>query len=221
MRNAIEPLILAMGGGTGSGKTALAEGLRQRHARLGVAVVDQDSYYLDRSHLTEEERSSLNFDEPAAFDHDLLLAHLERLSRGEAVEKPRYSFTTHTRTEEFDRTQPAPLVILEGLLALWDERVRSLAGLKVYVDAEADLRLVRRLRRDIQERGRTVESVLTQYLMSVRPMHRLHVEPTKAYANLVLDTTEAALKDSLLKIDLALAEACPEFREFLSFIDRR
>lgn len=185
-----------------------------------MTLIDQDSYYRDRSHLSREERSRLNFDEPGAFDYNLLVQHLERLRGGEPVEKPRYSFTARTRTGEFDRVEPAPLIVLEGLLALWDSRIRKLAGLKIYVDADADVRMTRRLRRDVGERGRTVESVVTQYLETVRPMHRLHVEPTKAYADLVLDTTDSSLEDSMTKIDRALAETFPSLREAVGLNDR-
>ncbi len=214
------PFLVAIGGGTGSGKTTVAKGLAGRHSRIGVTLIDQDSYYRDRSHLSREERSRLNFDEPGAFDYNLLVQHLERLRGGEPVEKPRYSFTARTRTGEFDRVEPAPLIVLEGLLALWDSRIRKLAGLKIYVDADADVRMTRRLRRDVGERGRTVESVVTQYLETVRPMHRLHVEPTKAYADLVLDTTDSSLEDSMTKIDRALAETFPSLREAVGLNDR-
>ena len=205
--NLLAPFIIAIGGGTGSGKTTLAQGLAERHAELGVAVVEQDCYYKDRSHLSEEARSLINYDEPSALDHDLLFQHFDQLAKGLAVEKPRYCFASHTRSAEVDQVPPTPIIILEGLFALWDARLRALTGLKIYVDADADLRLIRRLRRDVVERGRTVESVTVQYLSSVRPMHRLHIEPTKAHADLVLDTTAESLEDCLNALDRALAQA--------------
>ncbi|MGA3168984.1 MAG: uridine kinase [Terriglobia bacterium] len=201
--------LIAVGGGTGSGKTTIVRGFAERYASLGVVALDQDSYYFDLSHLPAPEREEINFDDPRALDHDLICEHLEQLGRGEAIEKPRYSFATHTRTGEFDRVDPAPLVLLEGLFALWDPRVRTLAGLRVFVDGDTDVRFIRRLRRDVGERGRTWQSVVTQYLATVRVMHHLHVEPTKAFANLLLDTTQAALEDSLKRIDQALAEVSP------------
>lgn len=213
MSSPLSPFLIAMGGGTGSGKTTLAKRLVERYAQLGVALVDQDSYYFDRSHLSDPERARANFDEPAALDHDLLFEHLQWLLRGEAIEKPRYSFATHTRPGEFDRVASAPLIVLEGLFALWDSRVRALAGLKIYVDAAADLRFIRRLRRDVEERGRTWQLVVEQYEHTVRPMHQQHIEPTKAFADLVLDTTDEPLEESVRKVCRNLYAVCPALKE--------
>lgn len=180
------PVVVGIGGGTGAGKTRLARILCERYADVGVSILDMDSYYLDRRHLPEEARRAVNYDEPAAIDHDLLGRHLAELVRGRAVEKPRYCFATHTRSPEVEVVTPATLVVLEGIFALWEPRVRALLALKVFLDADPDVRFIQRLRRDIVERGRSVESVVTQYLHSVRPMHRLHVEPTRTYADLAL-----------------------------------
>jgi uridine kinase len=138
----------------------------------------------------------LNYDEPSAIDHNLILCHLEKLLRGEAVEKPYYDFHSHTRSSGFQLIQPASLIIMEGLYAFWDARVASLMGLKVYVDAEQDVRFIRRLRRDVVDRGRSTESTITQYFETVRPMQRLHIEPTKLLADLVVDTSESFAKPS-------------------------
>lgn len=132
------------------------------------------------------ERQRINYDEPEAFEHDLLLLHLQRLASGEPVERPVYCFATHTRSREVQLLHPTAMILLEGLFALWDPRIRSLMDLRIYVEADADLRFIRRVRRDVLERGRTMESVIDQYLGSVRPMHLLYIEPTRAYADLVV-----------------------------------
>jgi uridine kinase len=181
------PILIGIAGGTGSGKTTLASHLLRSFAREGACLLEQDSYYLDRSHLSPGERAGLNFDEPAAIEHDLLLVHIKTLLSGKAIEKPIYSFKTHTRTGEVQAVPPARVILLEGLFALWDPRARSLMDLKIYVDAAVDLRCLRRARRDVCERGRTIESFIDQYLVTVRAMHQQHIEPTKAYADLILE----------------------------------
>ena len=153
--------------------------------RLGGVVLDLDSYYVDRSALPPEERSRLNYDEPAAIDAALLVEHLTRLGRGEPVPKPVYAFPTHERIGA-ETVSPAPVVIVEGLFTLWWEALRSRLNVKVFVDASADLRLIRRVRRDVTERARTVDQVLHQYLTTVRPMHERYVEPTRVHADLVV-----------------------------------
>jgi uridine kinase len=199
------PLIIGIGGGTGSGKTTLARNLFERYAELRVSLLDLDSYYFDRSHQSPEERALVNYDEPSAIDYDLLLHHVERLASGQNIEKPRYLFATHTRSGEFDVIKSTPLIIVEGILALWDPRICSLMGLKIYVDADADLRLIRRLQRDLRERGRTPECVIVQYLQTVRPMHRKYVEPTKSNADLVVDTSSGSYPGLIEAVDGALA----------------
>ena len=196
-------LVIGLAGGTGSGKTTLAHSLA---ACQGGCVIQLDSYYLDRSALLPEERAVLNYDEPAAIEIGLLLDHLGRLAAGQPVRKPRYSFQSHCRVGE-EVVSPASLILVDGLFSLWWEELRGLLDVKVYVDAPADLRLARRIRRDVTERGRQVESVLAQYLTTVRPMHERYVEPTKAHADLVVvndgtlsdcvDQVEAAVRDCL------------------------
>ncbi len=198
---------VGIAGGTGSGKTTLARGLAERFAPSGAVLVDQDSYYRDRRHLALEERAQLNYDEPAAVDFARLALDLERLARGEAISKPRYSFVEHAPTDEFDRIEPAPLVIVEGLFPYWDERVRERTGLTVFLDAAEDVRLARRLERDLKERGRSETSVREQFEKTVRPMHRLYVEPMKTFASLVLDTTATPLEMSLQETFSALDHA--------------
>lgn len=203
-----KPLIIGIGGGTGAGKTTLAQRLTLLYPDLGTVILDQDSYYRDQSHLRFEQRVLTNYDEPAALDIDLLVRHMELLAAGKPIQKPCYCFVTHTRTAEVKEIHPAQLVILEGLMALWDERLRALMGLKIFVDADADVRLMRRLLRDVQERGRTLESTVAQYRDSIRPMHRRYVDPTKAFADLVVDTTQLALEDWLEPIDRILVNLC-------------
>ena len=174
--------LIGVAGGTGAGKSTIVRGLV---GRFGGCVIDLDSYYVDRSALPPEERSRLNYDEPAAIDAALLAEHLARLTRGEPVPKPVYSFESHARVG-VRPVSPARLVIVEGLFTLWWEAVRSLLDVKVFVDASPDLRLIRRIRRDVTERGRTVDQVLQQYLGTVRPMHERYVEPTRAHADLVV-----------------------------------
>ena len=205
MRDSPRPLIIGIGGGTGSGKTTVARVLCERCAPLGVSLLDLDSYYHDRSHLSIEERACVNYDEPHAIDHDLLFIHLNQLLSGRGIQKPRYLFSTHTRSREVDVVRPTPITVVEGLLALWEPRICSLMGLKIYVDANPDLRFIRRLQRDLVERGRTVESVVAQYLQTVRPMHYRYVEPTRMNADLVVDTSSGSHTGLIEAVDRALA----------------
>jgi uridine kinase len=175
-------LVIGVAGGTGAGKSAIVRALVDR---VGGRVIDLDSYYLDRSGLTPAERDRVNYDEPAAIDVALLADHLGRLTRGEPVDKPVYSFATHTRSG-VEPIAPTRLVIVEGLFTLWWPSLRSLLDLKVFVDSPPDLRLIRRIRRDMTERGRTLEHVLQQHLATVHPMHERYVEPTRAYADVVV-----------------------------------
>jgi uridine kinase len=180
------PVIVGIAGGSGAGKTRLARLIGERFTALGVSLIDMDSYYRDRAHLSEAERRRVNYDEPSAIDHELLGRHLDQLSRGQAIPKPRYDFATHTRTAEHETVAPAALIIVEGIFALWEPRVREHFAVKVFVETESDLRLLRRLNRDVLERGRTVESVIEQYVEYVRPMHHAYVEPTRAHADFIL-----------------------------------
>ena len=183
--NGPRPLIIAVVGGTGSGKTTVARAI---HAALGVdaAFIDQDAYYRDLAHLELAERMQVNFDHPDAFDTELMASHLEALGRGESIEKPTYDFARHTRAERSERVEPKPVIVVEGILLLADARLRRLFDIKIFVDVADDIRFIRRLRRDMRDRGRTLEMVVDQYLRTVRPMHLEFVEPSKRYADVIL-----------------------------------
>lgn len=181
-----QPLIIGLAGGTGSGKTSVTRAVLNALPPESVAVLEHDSYYKDQSHLNPQERLKTNYDHPFAFDTPLLIQHLRALQRGQTINKPVYSFVEHTRLSETQLVHSRPVVILEGILILEDERIRDLLDIKVYVDTDADVRIIRRIIRDIRERGRTLESVVEQYLGVVRPMHLQFVEPTKRYADIII-----------------------------------
>ena len=180
------PLIIGMAGGSGSGKTTIAEAIVEEVGAQLVELVQHDAYYRDLSHLSFEERIKVNFDHPDSLETELLIAHLQALRAGQAIERPVYDFAKHTRSSETVRVDPEAVVIVEGILVLAEPELRDLMDLRVYVDTDADLRLMRRLRRDIVERGRTVDSVLDQYLSTVRPMHLQFVETSKRYADIIV-----------------------------------
>jgi uridine kinase len=179
-------LIIGVAGGTGSGKTTVAERVKESIAHGDVVLLHHDSYYLDRSHLPLREREALNYDHPSAFENRLLLEHLRALRRGEAVEVPIYDFRTHTRSPKTERIESARIVLLEGILVLEDSQVREMMDIRLFIDTDADIRFIRRLRRDVEERGRTPESVIKQYLEVVRPMHLQFVESSKRHAHVVI-----------------------------------
>ncbi len=179
-------LIIGVAGGTGSGKTTIARKLKESYPPHCVQVIAQDSYYKDQSDIPFEERHKTNYDHPSAYDNDLLVAHLDALRRGETIEQPMYSFITHTRVSETKLVKPARILVLEGILALEDERLRERMDVKIFVQTDADVRFIRRLKRDILERGRALNDVIEQYLKVVRPMHMLYTEPTKRYADIII-----------------------------------
>mgnify|MGYP000912408140 FL=1 len=182
----VRPLLIGIAGGTGSGKTSVTRAILDSLPPDSVAVLEHDSYYKDQTHLSFEERLRTNYDHPFAFDTPLLIEHLEQLERGQSIEKPQYSFVQHIRLAETMTVPSRPVVILEGILILEDQRIRDLLDIKVYVDTDADVRIIRRIVRDLKERGRTLESVVDQYLTVVRPMHMQFVEPTKRYADIII-----------------------------------
>ncbi|MFC5604012.1 uridine kinase [Sporosarcina koreensis] len=181
-----KPLVIGIAGGSGSGKTSVTNRIYEVFKEHSVVVIEQDFYYKDQSHLEFEERLLTNYDHPLAFDTDLLIEHIGRLLNREPIEKPVYDYALHTRSEQIIPIEPKDVIILEGILVLEDERLRDLMDIKLFVDTDADLRIIRRLMRDINERGRTIESVIEQYLSVVRPMHNQFIEPTKRYADIII-----------------------------------
>lgn len=182
----MRPLTIGIAGGTGSGKSTVARKVAQALPHASVAFLEMDAYYRDFRHLTAEERQHVNWDHPDAFDLAYLIAHIEALLRGERVEMPIYDFALHGRSAHTRPIAPADVVVIDGILLLTDPTLRSLFDIKVFVDADADIRLVRRIRRDTAVRGRTLESVLDQYLTTVQPMHLQFVEPSKRYADVIV-----------------------------------
>ncbi len=179
-------LIIGIAGGTGSGKTTVVKKIVEKLPVGEVVVLPQDSYYKDSSHIPVEERQNINFDHPDAFDWDLLSQHIAMLKAGKSIEQPTYSYLTCTRQAETIHVEPRNVIIVEGILALCDETLRSLMDLKVFVDADSDERLIRVIKRDIVERGRTTEAVMSRYTRVLKPMHLQFIEPCKRYADLIV-----------------------------------
>jgi uridine kinase len=182
----MKPFLIGIAGGTGSGKTTVARRIYQSLHLDSAVFLDHDSYYRDLGHLPREERKKLNFDHPDSLDNDLLVEHLGRLIEGEPIDKPTYDFAANTRAPSITRVLPRKVILVEGILLFADPRLRDLFDLKIFVDTDADVRFIRRLQRDLEVRGRTVESVIEQYLSTVRPMHFEFVEPSKRYADVIL-----------------------------------
>lgn len=181
-----QPLFLGVAGGSGSGKSTIVERIVAGLAPHPVTLIRHDAYYRDSSELSAEERGQLNFDHPDSLETDLLLSHLDRLRDGESVEIPIYDFTTHSRTERTRTAAPTPVVIIDGILVLAHQGIRDRLDIKIFVDTDADIRFIRRLGRDLEERGRTLESVVRQYAATVRPMHLEFVEPSKRHADVIV-----------------------------------
>jgi len=182
----VRPVIIGVAGGTGSGKTTVAHKILERVGTENISYIPHDAYYKDLSHLPREERRKVNFDHPDSLESELMIEHLKQLRGEKAVEIPVYDFTHHIRTDETREVVPAPVVLVEGILIFAEPALRELFDVKLFVDTDADIRFIRRLRRDVQERGRTFESVIDQYLRTVRPMHMEFVEPSKRYADVII-----------------------------------
>lgn len=180
------PVIIGVAGGTGSGKTTVVREMVRAVGQEHVAVIEHDSYYRDRSELALEDRALLNYDHPDALETDLLISHLEELRAGRQVEVPSYDFSQHARVEATRTVLPARVVLVDGILIFVNARLRELMDVKVFVDTDSDLRFIRRLERDLKERGRTMDSVVDQYITTVKPMHEEFVEPSKRFADLII-----------------------------------
>lgn len=195
------PYLIGVAGGSNSGKTTIAERLAELIGSEHLSLIRLDSYYISRSDQPIEERAAANYDHPDAFDWELLNDHLAALTAGGTVDVPVYDYTIHDRSDRVDAVTAARVIVVEGILVLWEPRLRERFDLKIFVDTPADLRIIRRLRRDVAERGRTPESILDQYLTTVRPSHELFIEPSKRYADVIVP--EGGLNRPALEVLLA------------------
>ncbi|MBS4535361.1 uridine kinase [Clostridium sp. D2Q-14] len=179
-------VLIGITGGTGSGKSTVAQAIFNSLPQENILIIEQDSYYKDQSHLEFQERTKTNYDHPLAFDNDLFINHLKKLANKESVQKPIYDFEKHNRKEKTIEVKSKDIIIVEGIMILEDKRIRDLLDIKIFVDTDSDVRIIRRILRDIRDRGRTLESVIEQYLSTVRPAHLQFIEPTKRYADIII-----------------------------------
>ncbi len=208
----MRPIIIGVAGGTGSGKTTVVQSLVEGLSSEDVTVIQHDSYYRDRSHLPPPERASINYDHPDALETSLLVEHVGQLLHSQPIDMPIYDFTTHTRRQETRQVQPSKVMIVEGILIFGDPALRDLMDLRIFVETDDDVRFIRRLERDIAERGRTMRSVIDQYLGTVKPMHLQFVEPSKRYADLIIPEggfNRVAVDVVLTKIKSLIAGTSP------------
>lgn len=202
-----KPLVIGIAGGTGSGKTTVASVILNKVGRSRIAYLPHDAYYKDLRHLPPLRRQEINFDHPDSLESDLMRQHIEQLLAWKPINLPIYDFTTHTRTDQVTEIKPSRVVLVEGILIFTEAALRDLFDVKIFVDTDADIRFIRRLQRDIAERGRTMESVITQYLTTVRPMHLEFVEPSKRYADVVIPEgglNEVAMDMVIARIEMML-----------------
>lgn len=181
-----KPIIIGVTGGSGGGKTSVSKAILANFTDQNISMIQHDSYYKDQSHLTFEERVTTNYDHPLAFDTDLMIEHINELIAGRPVDIPIYDYTLHTRSEKTYRQEPQDVFIVEGILVLEDKRLRELMDIKIFVDTDDDIRIIRRIKRDMEERGRSLDSVIDQYTSVVKPMYHQFIEPTKRYADLII-----------------------------------
>jgi len=181
-----KPILIGICGGTGSGKSTVAREIYESLNETEITIIQQDAYYKDQTHMQIEERCKTNYDHPFAFDTDLLIEHIQKLFAGETIQRPIYDFSIHNRSDETITITPRNIIILEGIMILEDKRLRDLMDIKLFVDTDADLRIIRRIVRDINERGRTLDSVIDQYTNTVKPAHEQFIEPYKKYADIII-----------------------------------
>ena len=194
-----KPILIGIAGGTASGKTSIADVLLENFKKdNSVCIIKEDDYYKDQTSMPMEERVKTNYDHPDAFDFDLMLEHLKKLLNCETIEKPTYDYTVHNRSDKTQIVEPTDVIILEGLFALYNPEIRKLESIKIFVDTDADIRFIRRLNRDIEERNRTMKNVMNQYLTTVKPMHEQFIEPTRKYADVIIPKG----KDNVVGVDL-------------------
>ena len=186
MKEERQSIVFGVAGGTASGKTTVADAILNAVGAGQVAYLPHDAYYREMNHLPFEERAGLNYDHPDSLETELLIAHVEKLLAGRPVQVPVYDFTSHTRTKETRPVEPCPIILIDGILIFTNVQLRELMDIKVYVDTDADVRFIRRLQRDMNERGRSLESIISQYMETVRPMHLEFVEPSKRYADVIV-----------------------------------
>ncbi len=198
----MKPLLIVVAGGTASGKSTVVQKIYERLNTNDVLVLKFDDYYKDLSLLSVEERSKVNFDHPESLDNDLMYHDLDLLLNGNTIEKPLYDFKTHTRKKETETVKPAKVIILEGILSLYDKRIRDLADIKIFVECDDDMRFIRRLKRDMNERGRSLDSVIDQYLSTVKPMYYEFIKPTKRYADIIIPND----KGHEVAVDIVMAK---------------
>ena len=182
----MRPLIIAIAGGSASGKSTVVREIVERLKSLDVSIICHDDYYKDQSHLSMEERVKTNYDHPSSLDNDLLVEHLKLLMEGKSIDKPEYDFKTHNRMKETTRVKPTKVIFVEGILVLEDKRIRDLSDVKIFVKSDEDIRFIRRLKRDIEERGRDLDSVISQYLSTVKPMFNKYVNPSSRHADIII-----------------------------------
>ncbi len=197
-----EPLFIGISGGSGSGKTTIVRRIFKEVPERSIAIIEHDAYYKDQSNITYEERCKTNYDHPFAFDTDLFVEHIKELKKGSVIQKPIYDYSTHNRKKETIKVEPKEIIIVEGLLVFYEERIRDLLDIKIFVDTDADIRILRRINRDMRDRGRSLESIMSQYMSTVRPAHEQFIEPTKKYADIIV--TEGG--NNLVAVDLMVTK---------------
>jgi len=204
----MKPLLFLVAGGSASGKSTVVKEILKHTSKDQVIIINHDDYYHNQDHLTMEQRQKINYDHPNSLDNDLLYDHLRQLLDGKRVEKPVYDFLKNTRSKETETIAPKPIIIVEGILVLVEARIRSLSDMNLYVELDDDVRFIRRLKRDIEERGRTMDSVITQYLSTVKPMFHRHIKPTKRHADVIIPNDP--------KHDVAVDLVATKIKDYLS-----